>query len=240
MRWDVDLDADVLSDAFNAHGSRDVDQDVTKGEEDVLPLKGFIVGKIALRSGTYGKRILIDPIQLLKLAREAEDVLERVRSEQRGSEPRSLHEGALAMTLCAGADADDMPTEPDDALRRYSTWKQYLSDTGRSPNLRELGPESSKEMELAADYDQSIYYACYNRCFFVTTDGRPGLGPQTLEIGDEVAILYGCRWPVVLRKKAAADCYEFLEIAYVYGIMLGEAVREHEAAGKADEVIKLL
>jgi hypothetical protein len=45
--------------------------------------------------------------------------------------------------------------------------------------------------------------------------------------GDTIAILYGCRYPVVLRRvEEEAEKYEVIGEVYTHGYMLGEALNE--------------
>jgi len=54
--------------------------------------------------------------------------------------------------------------------------------------------------------------------------GNLGLGPQDMQKGDLVCVLYGCRLPVILRKDGRF--YTFIGPAYVDGAMNGEFVQE--------------
>lgn len=60
-----------------------------------------------------------------------------------------------------------------------------------------------------------------------------------MQVNDVVAVLYGCIWPVVLRPMAEAGHFEAVDIAYVHGIMFGEAVRERQLLRWDDEVLIL-
>ena len=80
-----------------------------------------------------------------------------------------------------------------------------------------------------AEYNQAFWSACRNRVLFVTESGRLGVGPQTLKGDDLVVILYGCDLPAILRRCPNSDLHEFIGVAYVEGIMFGEAVEDPEA-----------
>jgi hypothetical protein len=58
-----------------------------------------------------------------------------------------------------------------------------------------------------------------NRRFFLTTDGRPGMGPNCLEQNDVVAILAGGSVPFVLRPVSGG--YRFVGECYVGDLMKG-------------------
>lgn len=110
---------------------------------------------------------------------------------------------------------------PDDELE---PWAQYLSRNDKS----------------ATSFAQALANASHNRMVFKTTSRYVGLGPQTTRKDDIVAILYGSRWPVVLREfEQYPGDYEFVGTCYMYGIMNGEAVHEHEASGKEVETFRL-
>jgi len=79
-----------------------------------------------------------------------------------------------------------------------------------------------------------------NRAVFNTKDGHIGLGPQTTKPGDLLVILYGCHYPAVLRPHEEEDCFYFVGLAYVFGIMDGEAVREYKAKGVEDTCFCIL
>ncbi|CAJ2513527.1 Uu.00g016460.m01.CDS01 [Anthostomella pinea] len=91
---------------------------------------------------------------------------------------------------------------------------------------------------------------CYNRRLFITASGRLGLGPQNSRAGDLIAVFLGERFPYVVRPVDGDPCkegdensheqgYRMLEHCYVHGIMNGEAVQEHEAAGKPIPTFRL-
>jgi len=63
------------------------------------------------------------------------------------------------------------------------------------------------------------------RRFFATQSGVLGLAPWDTEVGDEVMVLFGCKFPVVVRR-AKGECgrYTLVGEAYVEGFMHGEAI----------------
>lgn len=74
-------------------------------------------------------------------------------------------------------------------------------------------------------------YTCCGRAVFTTRNNVLGLGPsgldhQCAQRGDIVSVLFGGRWPFLLRKKG--DYYRLIGESYVEGIMNGEAVIDHE------------
>ncbi|KAI0131886.1 heterokaryon incompatibility protein-domain-containing protein [Xylariales sp. AK1849] len=91
----------------------------------------------------------------------------------------------------------------------------------------------SDDMDLIEGVDPRIVWKremCKIQAFFITESGYIGLGPPTIEVGDEVWVLSGGRTPFVLRAcddsapVGESDQYQFVGDTYVYGIMWGEAV----------------
>ncbi len=58
-----------------------------------------------------------------------------------------------------------------------------------------------------------------------------------MQVGDQVATLYGCNWPVILRQ--SEDAYEFVGLAYIDQVVYGEAVREHRAKNNPDHMFTI-
>ncbi|KAK1751407.1 heterokaryon incompatibility protein-domain-containing protein [Echria macrotheca] len=74
------------------------------------------------------------------------------------------------------------------------------------------------------------------RRFFLTTEGRMGIGPASMQPEDEVWILEGGRMPFILRRQNRdGSGLRLVGCAYVHGIMGGEAMTE-EMVGRVGEV----
>ncbi|KAG9231580.1 hypothetical protein BJ875DRAFT_506607 [Amylocarpus encephaloides] len=70
------------------------------------------------------------------------------------------------------------------------------------------------------------------RRLFVLKSGLVGLAPWDAATGDIVAILFGCRFPVILRrvgKRQGDKTYKLVGEAYIDGIMNGEAMARFQA-----------
>lgn len=124
-----------------------------------------------------------------------------------------------------------------DALLGYQRYKKYLKDHGPFKNnaaSHETG--YCDEEKVAAQYNDGLYHATWDKVAFHTKDGHVGLGPEGTKVGDIVAIFYGLQVPVMLRPLHANVEYHLLGMSYVYGIMDGEAVRRHKARDLSDTV----
>ncbi|KAF2115919.1 hypothetical protein BDV96DRAFT_574828 [Lophiotrema nucula] len=86
--------------------------------------------------------------------------------------------------------------------------------------------------------DGEISYGALGPCrLFTTREGRLGLGPKFMELGDRVAMLSSCDTPVVLREKGMF--FEFVGGCFVDGLMKGKAVRDLEDGKLMMEIIKI-
>lgn len=65
---------------------------------------------------------------------------------------------------------------------------------------------------------QQIYYACPGRRYFATSDGRTGLGPPDMHVGDEVCVLYDAPALFILQRREGGG-WTLIGDAYVYGLM---------------------
>ncbi|KAK1244940.1 hypothetical protein MKX08_004569 [Trichoderma sp. CBMAI-0020] len=81
------------------------------------------------------------------------------------------------------------------------------------------------------------------RRFFITKKGYFGLGPQKLEPGDRVAVLFGSGVPFVLRKcpaSAGRRAWRIIGECYVHGIMQGEVIQKWELGTSEAQMLLLL
>jgi hypothetical protein len=68
-----------------------------------------------------------------------------------------------------------------------------------------------------------------NRRFFVTKQGLLGLGPVETRVGDTIHVLFGGRYPFILRRVhgEGSGTYQHLGEGYIQGIMDGESVERY-------------
>lgn len=109
--------------------------------------------------------------------------------------------------------------------------KPLASDPAPPSSFKQYGAnmEHKAEREIAAEIQNAINRASWNRVFFITHDGRFGLGPIGTREGDEIYTLLGAHVPFVLRRiepcnNASTEHEEFrlLGESYVHGVMDGE------------------
>jgi hypothetical protein len=143
-------------------------------------------------------------------------------------------EQRASLVLITGRRGFDRITD-EEALQGYRSFKTYVKDRSCSPPpAPRLEASASDSEKAAARYAQYLRVDARDRAVFHTEDGHLGLGPSCTQSGDVLAILYGCQYPVVTRPLPTPGEYTFLECAYVYGIMDGEAARRHKELGRED------
>ncbi|RMY76950.1 hypothetical protein D0863_01640 [Hortaea werneckii] len=146
----------------------------------------------------------------------------------------------LGEVLIAGRTVFCTRATEDFSVWGYAEWREYLrQEKSWPPPWRTIDECEAPTLRKVAEYHRAFLNACNNRIFFITDSGRLGVGPQTLKEDDLVAILYGCNFPVTLRRYPNSDRHEFIGPAYIGGIMDGEAVEEAEARGIGDVTFHL-
>ena len=82
----------------------------------------------------------------------------------------------------------------------------------------EAAPSSAESRRGLHSMEQLIAMCCYNRCFFGIEQGRYGLGPAKINIGDRVCMLLGSDVPFILMHFGGKE-YHFEGQAFVEGLM---------------------
>ncbi|KAL7621616.1 hypothetical protein AAE478_008942 [Parahypoxylon ruwenzoriense] len=81
-----------------------------------------------------------------------------------------------------------------------------------------------KHSKFVQQFSDAVNRAVIGRRFFITKNGRMGLGPPEIEPKDKIAILLGCHVPLILRE--VDDHMVIVGEAYVSNLMNGEAMAE--------------
>ncbi|KAI1080943.1 HET-domain-containing protein [Whalleya microplaca] len=105
-----------------------------------------------------------------------------------------------------------------------------VTDTFRNIAFRGMMEGKFLEHDRGTNWRENMWWM---QTLFFTETGYIGLGPSTIQQGDEVWIMSGCRVPFAFRPRGQdhktiesgnADGYEFVGDTYMPGIMHGEAV----------------
>lgn len=146
----------------------------------------------------------------------------------------------LGKVLIAGLNHLDKPATDDFSVLGYADWLKYLRRENHwPPHWSTVDESEAATLRNAARYDSAFWKVCRNRVLFATESGRLGVGPQTMKENDLASILYGCSYPVILRRCPNSDLHEFIGVAYVDGIMFGEAIEDAEKRGIEDVTFHL-
>lgn len=229
----VASDTGTISDLFRAHGGTSSWPQLSEEQHraywnpphpDELVLPGFSAERVKQCTSKLGR--VHSPSKLIDWLLEVEGLTGITLSGSLVPERTSL----LA-TLILGMNWLGNLASQQDVLEGYSFYSLLQRE-------RSFSPTSFLQSPAAFRYANGLSRACSGRLFFVTSSGRFGLGPPLTKPGDIVAILYGGEVPFVLRS-IGDGIYKFVGQCYVEGIMFGEALRAHEAAGGTDESIRI-
>ncbi|KAI0412103.1 heterokaryon incompatibility protein-domain-containing protein [Xylaria grammica] len=134
--------------------------------------------------------------------------------------PDHLH--TFISTLLARDQGGNLEGVMDDAAQWMS---KHLSN-----QFPHLSPKwfGSKRGD-AGRFHEALVRVCTDKRFFITRDGRMGIGPESMKEGDEVAILFGAKVPFLVRRLGPR--YTLIGECYVAGMMKGEPVERWKKSG---------
>jgi hypothetical protein len=155
----------------------------------------------------------------------SDDQLNRIISEWEEMLNRHVSQGATS-------------SYPGGATWTEAFWRTLIGDIIMEEFPVRKAAEADREQYNAfrqAKSQNNVYLSLrdmvVNQSFFITSKGYLGLGPPTIQKGDEVWVLFGGQMPFVLRQKKVEAAsreivrdteHELVGDAYVHGIMDGE------------------
>ena len=98
----------------------------------------------------------------------------------------------------------------------------------------QTSPPRENDAELVSKLFYYLKMAMEDRCFYTGMTSEEERGKSVMGVtfpfsreGDVIAVLYGCRWPVLLRRRGSeeTDGFTVLGEVYVDGFMNGEGLR---------------
>ena len=119
--------------------------------------------------------------------------------------------------IFSNADAEEHEKSKED---NKSKPKALLNDSLGVEDLKAL----SKGGNAVRFLDARIT-VCNRRLLFKTTTGLKGVGPQCLEEGDQIFVLYGATVPFIIRSDGTG-CFLLVGGCYVHDIMSGEVIQQ--------------
>ena len=85
----------------------------------------------------------------------------------------------------------------------------------------------------AMDFMEYVFLGTLHRSLVLSEEGATGLAPDSVEVGDQVWVLFGCPEPILLRPRSdtladsrAAGPFSVIGPAYLDGIMRGEILED--------------
>ena len=196
-----------------------------------LHLTGILVSKVEMRS----KVITKERLRRFRGMKVEDMICSSFKSE--GLNKLGLNsqsQGSLVMTITTGVNRRNQRSTKQECEAMSAAYDRIIGQIGlRDPD--EPIDLSNSDNKLAIELHQTMHSPLKNRRLFTTRSGGLGVGPRDTECGDMIAILFGCKMPVVLRqKRTSSNEFEFVGLCYIHGIMDGEAVEEHRVAGRED------
>ncbi len=141
--------------------------------------------------------------------------------EQRSSLPNPSFNDAISFACTFTA---HLPKTDEEARQRLHDFEAYLRAKARSSRIEPSAEDiSDTDTGNANFYCAKLQHTAPNRAFFVTSDGRLGLGPRIMRKGDELWLPIGSRLPFALRPTVEGR-FKVLGQTYLYGVMQGEAL----------------
>lgn len=227
--WTSEQDPADLNNNFCAHGSTDAEISSGLGTGTILTVSGHIVSTVRCLSAICSF-IGLPPHALRAFIAVARDMFTCAQDET---------EHQLAETMIGGSDWQQLRPSRSDCIGAFDALESFLKHDRWPPDPDDLTPYTDLHTRTATSYLQALDHACANRRLFTTDDGRCGLGPRSMIVTDVVAVLAGCPWPVILRPMHVVNHFTFCGVAYVYGIMDGEVVRDLESQGRSLAKLRL-
>jgi hypothetical protein len=148
-------------------------------------------------------------------------------------------ETAFSLTVTCGVNEIRHDWERDKKLveafrKRFKSYRQGFFTP--SDSTLQKGLSDRVVMDKAYEYTLFTQYS-KGRKFFVTKDGRFGLGPPVMKQGDLCCVLFGSIAPFIIRPTGIKSHYQLVGECYVHGIMRGEIIQEWERGKKQVEDI---
>lgn len=205
------LEAFRLAEFFRCDGGigLDVSNILVFEDPNILSVLGFVVGFISATTPAFPERTMFDVKSVNCTLSEIDNLLGASHDKEQ-----------LGRTLiCDQIDNGVRATRVD--CLDFSKCLTFIELHDKLPPTKRQICQSNGEAQYdlwrAARYYEAIYGTWNNCRFFCASPGYIGLGPKSMQIGDTLAVLYGCKWPVILHP--VGQHYEIIGICYTDGIM---------------------
>ncbi|KAH3954369.1 hypothetical protein HBI56_046650 [Parastagonospora nodorum] len=234
--WRQDKASNILSmmqgtDTYNASGDQSLQVGISENpytislhgiEADVITAYGDKLASYGFGYVTYQEEV--------DFARMAWELSQSIHTSD--SDMNESIISTFIQTLVTGFSTE--PSFQEDALQWFAQHVQLSLHKSRYRRLKYLMQKRSDP----GRFHEVFVQACVDRRFFVTKNGLMGVGPDGMNEGDVIGILFGGRVPYVLRP--VDDGFRFVGECYVSGLMNGEAVQTWKDEGSKKHVFELV
>jgi hypothetical protein len=126
-----------------------------------------------------------------------------------------------------------------DFFPNMRSYRRHAVDGARSAFDEDGWRHSPHEMTTDHAYNMRLATVGFDgRKLITTKNGFLGLAPDETQHGDTIAVLYGCNYPIVLRR--SGNGFRYVGECYVDGLMDGEAVAAQTWGEYQEETIVIL
>ncbi|KIM94620.1 hypothetical protein OIDMADRAFT_60396 [Oidiodendron maius Zn] len=150
---------------------------------------------------------------------------------------------AFSQALCAGLLDLDCAAE-DDITQHRADFNAFVKERcGKHlVSLCASRPSEASQEGVTHYYSVAAGRFCHGRKFFVTKQGRFGIGPAALKKGHICATVFGARLPFALARSGSPEESTFLLLGevYLHGMMRGDAVKMWKCRDLSIEEISLI
>jgi hypothetical protein len=219
------------TDTYNASGDQSLCVDISRNA-NTLSLQGIEVDVITaygdkLASYGFGYVTYQEEVDFARMAWELVQSL-----HPSGSNTDDNITSTFIQTLVTGP-SNDFSFEAD-ALQWFAQHAHLLLKSSLSQHLKRLVRKRSDP----GRFHEAFVRACVDRRFFVTKTGSMGIGPDVMNEGDIIVILFGGRVPYILRP--VDNGFKFIGECYVPGLMNSEAVQTWRDEGSKKGIFELV
>lgn len=173
---------------------------------------------------------------MLEELQKLESIVEQLKGDEHHASPGSpnidrMRKWIEHFSLRGSSDADNSQSIID-GLRSAAIEELYFLRRAQEPggsavdlsgsDTNLFGLDFSSNVELfVGNFINPLAYGRLTRGFFRTRNTL-GMGSRSVRPGDEIWFIYGATVPIILRPLANGN-YRFMGVAYVHGVMYGEA-----------------
>ncbi|GAB7341198.1 hypothetical protein MBLNU457_7486t1 [Dothideomycetes sp. NU457] len=134
----------------------------------------------------------------------------------------------------SGDEEEDEDENEQDGREDYERSNEDEVKSQDEVGSEDADEDSDDQADITYEYSPPVIMK--TRGLYATADGRIGVGPRELCLGDQIWILPGSTTPFILRPVSEGR-HRVIGETYVYGVMFGEAVPEGDVYTRDVELV---